>query len=179
MKLLQQQRVALSAPARPLAHCQRSQAALVRPRQPAPGPRTPCSAARHVTARRQAPARCALRLAAAVALSYCHCRQPLPPASGTALLPAPVALLPCMCWPPAQLAMQKPCLLTPAYRDASAMRCRFLRGAGGPLGRPWIAVAACRHGSKLIVSATLVSRCCAYHLAVFEEDPGAQAALGC
>lgn len=34
--------------------------------------------------------------------------------------------------------------------------CRFVRGTQGPVGRPWVCIAASRRGSKLIVAASLV-----------------------
>ena len=41
------------------------------------------------------------------------------------------------------------------------MTCRYLRGSSGPVGRPWVAIAAVRRGGRIIVSATLVrSPCC-------------------
>ncbi|KAL4457809.1 hypothetical protein ABPG75_012674 [Micractinium tetrahymenae] len=69
---------------------------------------------------------------------------------------------------PSQLPTQRPGVV--AARNAAArrqtprrdtavapsMRCRFLRGSSGPLGRPFVAVAACRRGGKLVVAATLM-----------------------
>lgn len=42
-------------------------------------------------------------------------------------------------------------------RGSSAVKCRYLRGSTGPVGRPWVCVAACRRGGRLVVSAALVS----------------------
>lgn len=36
------------------------------------------------------------------------------------------------------------------------MACRFLRGSSGPVGRPWVCLAACRRGSSVVVAAALV-----------------------
>lgn len=48
----------------------------------------------------------------------------------------------------------------PRSDGMSATHCRYLRGASGPLGRPMVAISACRRGSRVIVSAALVSACC-------------------
>ena len=69
---------------------------------------------------------------------------------------------------------------TPCRSDAmSAVRCRYLRGASGPLGRPWVAITACRRGSKVIVSAALVSaRChCGAQRRCCQAAPSAAAAV--
>lgn len=41
-------------------------------------------------------------------------------------------------------------------RDVSSVTCRYLRGSSGPVGRPWVAIAAVRRGGRIVVSATLV-----------------------
>lgn len=43
-------------------------------------------------------------------------------------------------------------------RNFSSVKCRYLRGASGPVGRPWVCIAACKRGNKVVVAATLV-RC--------------------
>jgi hypothetical protein len=143
MKLMQQRSGALAAPHRPMSRCSsRNTAVLARPGHLAGGaaPRSNPQKARQGWAARQTPSRCVQDSG-----GWRQQRRQGPGSSPLAAVPLPAVGSPAAPYSPVR------------SHDMSSTKCRYLRGSSGPLGRPWVAIAACRRGDTLVVSATLVS----------------------